>query len=184
MMQGLPKLETLDEHDDTGTTRSRLHMTKMDYDTITENESLTDHQHQRRTGGGRVLYRHTRTGKLLHQTETSTSSQRVRGDVGLWVFGLYEDACDGSGRVKTHPNENTKQDDVIFCRPSRCYCNSRRNILKVVRSLTELCVKNADLFSLGRTMSVLTSWGVHIAVYEKERQESEKQVKDIEDYEI
>jgi hypothetical protein len=33
-------------------------------------------------------------------------------------------------------------------------------------------------------MSVLTSWGEHIAVYEKERQESEKQVKDIEDYEI
>ena len=42
MMQGLSKLEALDEHDDTGTTRSRLHMTKMDYDTITENGALAN----------------------------------------------------------------------------------------------------------------------------------------------
>ena len=42
MMQGLSKLEALDEHDDTGTTRSRLHMTKMDYATITENGALAN----------------------------------------------------------------------------------------------------------------------------------------------
>jgi hypothetical protein len=42
MMQGLSKLESWDEHDYTGTTRSRLHMTKVDYDTIAENGTLTN----------------------------------------------------------------------------------------------------------------------------------------------
>ncbi len=44
--------------------------------------------------------------------------------------------------------------------------------------------ENADSFSLGRTMWALTSWGEHIDVYEEERQDSEKQVKEIEDYEL
>jgi len=186
MMQGLSKLEALDEHDDTGMKRSRLHMTKMDYATITENGALAN------TRGAlgaaefdivmrkqvsyfirRKLQRAVSESEELHDFASLASMKALVMEVGELRHA----------QMKLHSEMASSFADLHAAIALRQTDNKRGgDIMKVASSLTELRVENADSSSLGRTMSALTSWGEHIAVYEEERQKSEKQ--GIEDYEL
>jgi hypothetical protein len=221
MMQGLSKLEALDEHDDTGTTRSRLHMTKMDYATITENGALAN------TRGAlgaaefdivmrkqvsyyikRKLQRAVSESEELQDFASLASMKALVMEVGELRHAqmkmqseMLSSFADLHAAIALQQTDNNRggpgMDNHSFIQEMKQSVkslqqghtaaeserkNSRRDMLKVASSPTELRAENADSFSLGRTMSALTSWGEHIAVYDEERQESEKQ--GIEDYEL
>jgi hypothetical protein len=201
MIQGLSKLEALDEHDDTGMTRSRLHMTKMDYDTITENGALAN------TRGAlgaaefdivmrkqvsyyikRKLQRAVSESEALQDFASLASIKALVMEVGELKRTLTSSFADLHAAIESQKTDNKRggpetdhhsfiqemTQSVKILQQGHTAAeserkSSRRDILKLATSLSELRAEKADLFGLGQTMSVLTTWGERISASGSER---------------